>query len=144
MTTYTVKRYTGMTDKLWTWLAEELPRLSNMYGWKLDHNNANLEYLLKNCIFLVAKRNGHISGVFIASISCNPLDMSKKTLRQVLFYVSERSGRTAYHLFKAFVDIGKKEAHHIIMTLTEHTNVKPSTLEGYGFKKLETLYRLEN
>jgi hypothetical protein len=84
-----------------------------------------------------------MTGHMICFFTKTPLDPQVTILRQLSFYAKPDSGRTAYHLFHKFIDIGKKQANHIITMLTSHTNIKPSTLENLGFKELETLYRME-
>lgn len=137
----TTERVTELNDKLWNFLAEELPELSDKYGNTFNYNNAHFEYLVKKNIFLVGKQNGHIRGIMVASLSKSPFDVNVKILQQVLFFST--SNRVTHALFNKFIDIGKNEADHINMTLTDHTNIKPSTLKRYGFKKLETVYRME-
>lgn len=125
------------------YLLEVGPTLTNLFEGKLDYKNCNVRDLVNNCIFLVCRRNGKIRGHMICYLTNSPLDPKVKILRQLSFYVKPDSGRTAYHLFHKFIDIGKDRANHIITMLTSHTNIKPSTLENLGFKELETLYRLE-
>ena len=97
----------------------------------------------ERAIFLICRRDGEVRGTMIAFLTKSPFDPSIKILQQQHFYVKPDSGRTAYHLFKKFIDIGKTEANHIITMLTSQTNIKPETLERLGFKEMETLYRME-
>lgn len=137
----TIERVTEMNDKLWDFLAENLPELSNKYNDVFNYADAHFEYLVKKNIFLVGKQNGHIKGIMIASLSKSPFDVNCKILQQILFFSTSK--RVSHALFNKFIDIGENEADHIITMLAEHTNLKPSTLNRYGFKKLETLYRME-
>ena len=150
-TTYTIEQVTltalksdeEFKEEFIQYLAKVGPELTRLFDGKLDWINVNLETLIEECGFLVCMRNGKIVGHMIYHIGGTPLDASVKVLRQVSFHVRPNSGRAAYHLFHKFIDIGKKEANHIITALTSHTNIKPETLEKYGFNKLETLYRME-
>ncbi len=145
--TYTVERVTTIHLFEDTGLAEYInstgPELSEKFGNKFNWKNAQLAKLLSDCIFLVCRRNGEIRGHMICYTFKSPLDYTKTILYQLSFYVKPDSGRTAYHLFHKFIDIGKEQANHIITQLTPHTNIKPSTLERLGFEEMETLYRME-
>jgi hypothetical protein len=150
MTDYTIEQVTRdyLNDEknatvFTIYLAQVGPALTKMFDNKLDWKNVNLQALVENCIFLVCRRNGEIRGHLICYLAPSPLDIKVKILYQLSFYVKPDSGRTAYHLFQKFIDIGKDRANHIITMLTTHTNIKPSTLENLGFKELETLYRME-
>jgi hypothetical protein len=147
MTTYTIEQikeshYTLPQDFI-NYLYEEAPKISAMFDNKLDYRNCPVRKLVNDCIFLVCRRDGEIRGHMICNLFTSPLDSKVKILYQLSFYVKPDSGRTAYHLFQKFIDIGKDRANHIITMLTSHTNIKPSTLENMGFKELETLYRME-
>lgn len=142
-TTYTVVRLTEYTTELEEFLHDNVYRINRMFGNKYSLEDVQLEMMLKRGMLLVCKRNGRIRGIHISMMSESIFSAECKILRQVLFYVEPGNSRAAYHLFQKFIDIGKDNANHIITMLTSCTNVKPSTLERYGFKKLETLYRLE-
>lgn len=143
MTTYTIEKVNLYSDELRNFLEVECPKISSIFGSKFNYENAAIKLMIEKGIFLVAKRNGEIRGIHISWLSKSPLDMNVKILQQQLFYVKPNSGRTTYHLFKKFIDIGKSEANHIITMLTRQTNIKPDTLVKLGFSELEVLYRLE-
>ena len=146
-TTYTVEQVREINycvpEDFIKYIYEVGPEISKLFDNKLDSRNTRFRDLVNNYIFLVCKRNGEIRGHLLCYIFISPLDPEVKVLYQLSFYAKPDSGRTAYHLFQKFVDIGKKEANHIITMLTSQTNIKPSTLENLGFKELETLYRME-
>lgn len=147
-TTYTIERLfhddlNNNTHEIQEYLSEVAPALTKMFDGKLDYRHTPYDNLFKKYIFLVCLRNGKISGHMICNLFPNPLDSSKVTLYQVSFHAKPDSGRTAYHLFQKFLDIGKTRANHVITQRTPHTNIKASTLESMGFKEMETLYRLE-
>lgn len=145
-TTYTIdtlSRFEDFTKEVEDFFKEEAPKISKLFDNKLDYKNCPIYRLAQECIFLVCRRNGEIRGYLICYIFNSPLDPKVKILYQLSFYVKPDSGRTAYHLFQKFIDIGRHQANHIITMLTSHTNIKPSTLENLGFKELETLYRME-
>ena len=144
--TYTIEQLTSekdFTEHVKKYFREEAPKISALFDNKLDYRNCPIYELAKNCIFLVCRRDGVVRGHMICYIFNSPLDPKVKILYQLSFYVKPDSGRTAYHLFQKFIDIGKNQANHIITMLTSQTNIKPSTLENMGFKELETLYRME-
>lgn len=142
-TSYTVDQVIHPDIQLIEFLKENIPHLNTAYGELYDWDRANWEVLFKRCIFLVAKRNGDISGIHISLLTKSLFDTNVDILQQVLFYVKPSHHYAAYHLFNRFIDIGKRKADHIITMLTGHTNIKPSTLEQYDFNYLETLYRTE-
>jgi len=145
MTTYTIERLTNalITSEIANYLVTEAPKISAMFDNKLDWNKTPFAHLIENYQFYICRRNGEITGHLICYIFTSPLDTSKKILYQLAFYAKPDSGRTAWHLFQKFIDIGRKDANHIITMLTSQTNIKPSTLKNLGFEEVETLYRLE-
>lgn len=144
MTTYTIERaHFPIEKKLIDFLVCEVPKINGLFGDTYNLDKADLRSVLDNYIFTYCLRDGEVTGILIAYLGASPFDRSTKILRQVLFYVKPESGRTAYHLFKNFIDIGKLQANHIITMLTRQTNIKPETLKRLGFSELETLYRLE-
>ena len=142
--TYTIKVVVyPPPQELVDFLACETPRINGLFGDRYDLTKTDLEKIFKNYMCLYCTRDDEVTGILISYLGSSPFDESVKILRQVIFYVKEESGRTAYHLFKKFIDIGRLQANYIITTLASQTNIKPSTLERLGFNKLETLYRLE-
>lgn len=141
---YTIERAEEPNLELSQFLFREVPNISKLFGDKFDFKNRAEEVMMEKGLFLVVKRDGEITGILVAFKSKSVFDINTTILQQQLFYVKPDSGRSAYHLFKKFIDIGKAEADHIITMLTSQTNIKPSTLEKLGFKELETLYRMEN
>lgn len=143
MTTYTIERVLTYKDDLRLFLECEMPELSKRFGNKFNHEMAIVKYMIEKGIVFVGKRNGEIRGLHISWLYKSPLDITVKILHQQLFYVKPDSGRMSFHLFNKFIDFGKSEANHIITMLTSETNIKSETLNKYGFKELETLYRME-
>lgn len=146
-TTYTIEQIDGATlitnYRLQEYLKSEVPKISAMFGDKYNYQRCPVYKLADSSIFLICKRNNEITGHLICRLFESPFDVDTKILYQLAFYAKPDSGRTAYHLFQKFIDIGKKEANHIITMLTSRTNIKPRTLENLGFTELETLYRME-
>jgi hypothetical protein len=145
MTSYTIEqlnRETVNNFDVVKYLYDECPKISAMFDNKLNFRNCPVRELAEHYIFLICRRNEEIRGHLICNLSINPLDLKVKTLYQLSFYVKPESGRTAYHLFQKFIDIGKTHANHIITMLTSHTNIKSSTLENMGFEEIETQYRM--
>lgn len=144
--TYTIRQLYDCSDfsnEIRDFFEEEGPRIAERFGNSFNYKLENLFNLAKKTIFLVCRRNKKTTGYMICYIFNSPLDPEVKILYQLSFYAKPNSGRTAYYLFQKFIDIGKKNAKHIITQLTSQTNIKPSTLENLGFKELETLYRME-
>lgn len=143
MTTYTIEQITKADDEFIEYFYEVGPELSKKFGNAFDWKYCPIHVMIDRYIFLVCKRNGKITGHMICNLFTSPLDITVKILYQVSFHAKPDSGRTAYHLFQKFLDIGKTRANHVITQLTSQTNIKPATLEKMGFKEMETLYRLE-
>lgn len=148
MTTYTIVRldfddFISNKHEIHEYLGEVAPYLSKLFGNKFDYRLTPYGKLFQKYIFLVCLRDGKITGHMIANLFTSPLDESVRILYQVSFHAKPDSGRTAYHLFQKFLDIGKTRANHVITQRTPHTNIKASTLENMGFTEMETLYRLE-
>lgn len=143
MTTYIIEKVDYLDDDLKTYLKKELPVLCEKFNNKYDYNYAAIIRMIQSGVFLVCKRNDEITGIHISWLVQSPLDVRIKLLQQQLFYVKEGSGRSAYHLFKKFIDYGKKHADYIITMIGEHTNVKASTLKRWGFHESEILYQMK-
>ena len=147
MTTYTIERLETLEQfkdsEVRAFLEEILPEYSARFGDKFNYAKANVRRMVERGLFLICRRNGTITGMLVAFKSRHVFDADVTLLRQQLLYAKPNSGRTAYWLFKKFIDIGKAEADHIITMITSQTNIKPSTLERLGFEELETLYRME-
>ena len=146
MITYTIEQLKKPEDfkkDVVDFLNTEAPKINKMFGDHFDYVKFPWYAFAHAGIILICRRNGKVRGMFLASLCESIFDKNVKILQQELFYVKPDSGRTAYHLFKKFIDIGKSEADHIITMLTSQTNIKPTTLNNLGFKETEVLYTLE-
>lgn len=143
MANYTIKRAKHLSCNLKIFLWKEVPNISKLFGDKFNFDNCDMGKMINKGIVLYCVRDGEITGIHVSFLLSSSFDTETKILQQQLFYVKPDSGRTAYHLFKKFIDIGKLQADHIITMLTSHTNIKPQTLKNMGFEELETLYRME-
>ena len=144
--TYTIeqlRRPEDFTSDVRKFISDEIANVSKLFGDRFNFKNFVPEHFAQAGIFLICRREGEIRGVMLASLTRTHFDFETAILRQVLFYVKPHSGRTAYQLFKKFIDIGKSRANHIITTIASQTNIKASTLQRMGFKEVETLYRME-
>jgi len=140
---YEIEKINTLDNDFKKFLDAELPKLADKFENVFNPNNAAVIEILQRAIVFICRRNGEITGLHVSWLFASPLDINIKILQQQLFYVKPDSGRTAYHLFKKFIDFGKNEANHIITMLTSHTNIKPSTLKSLGFEELQTMYRME-
>lgn len=113
--------------------------LSERIGHKFNWQNFHLPvgYRLTFCY-----RDDAPVGYMIARLSGSVFDSTLKVLRQDLLYAKPGT-RAARILLNDFIDFGKRNANHVITNIAETTNIKPRSLEKLGFKKLETLYRME-
>lgn len=146
LTTYTIDRLTKREEfvgDVWDFMLDMAPKMSGKFGDKFNYENFQIFKVAALGHFYICRRDEEITGLLIATLFPSFFDPEIKILYQQTLYVKPDSGRTAYHLFKKFIDIGKREANHIITMLTSQTNIKPDTLNRLGFKELETLYRME-
>jgi len=141
---YTVERINSYDRDLHYFIVANGDYLSELFGGVFNYENAAFPRMAEKAVFLVGRKNGEIRGIHVSWLVRSPLDVSVKILQQQIFYVKPESGRMAFTLFQKFIDIGKTEANHIITMLTKHSNIKPSTLQRWGFNELEVWYRLEN
>ena len=140
---YTVERINKYSSDLHSFIVDNGNYLSELFDGVFNYENAAFPAMAEKAVFLVGRRDGEIRGFHISWLTRSPLDTSVKILQQQIFYVKPDSGRMAFKLFQNFIDIGKTEANHIITMLTKHTNIKPATINRWGFKELEVWYRLE-
>lgn len=140
---YTIEKAVTMTKDLQMFLRVEMPKLSDKYGSRYNTNFCEATKMIEKGEFFVCRRDGEITGIHVSWLTNSMFDINVFILQQQLFYVKENSGRSAFYLFKKFIDFGKSQADHVITMIGSETNIKHSTLERWGFKKLETLYRLE-
>lgn len=146
MTKYTVETLTWrhvMSDhKLLDFICESGWEVSEKYGHPFKWQHAGIKHLIKSHRFTVCRREGEPVGFMFSSVLKSKFDEETIILRQDLLYARPQT-RAAKYLLDDFIDFGKLNANHIISMIGEKTNIKPRSLEKLGFKKLETLYRIE-
>lgn len=118
-------------------------KLSAMHDNKLDWSFFNLAQYITHHRFMLCRRDGKPVGIHLSKLTRASLDSTKIILFQDLLYTLPNT-RAAKLLMDDFIDFGKRNANHIITTIGEKTNIKPSSLKKLGFNKLETLYCLES
>ncbi len=116
-------------------------RASKMYGDPLEWNNFDVMDYVKRGRIVVCYRKGALKGVMLSRLFSSIFDIKTKVVMQDLLWTE--TPRAAYLLMQDFIDFGKLNADHIITMRAKYTCIKESSLESQGFKKLETLYRLE-
>ena len=141
--TYTIEKIKATPSAKFIEFAIEVAKESQLkyktkYAWgRFDFEN----YSKTGCV-LACKRNDQYVGLMIFRLGRSIFDSDVRILSQDLLYAKPGT-RAAYYLMKEFIDFGKRNADHIITMIAEHTNIKPKSLEKLGFKKLETMYRIE-
>ena len=140
---YTIERQTEMSDELSAFFYPEMVKLNELFNGDYKVGKSDLKSMVEKGVFLVCRRDGQITGFHLSWLFRSPLDVSRRVLQQQLFYVGDNAGRSAYLLFKEFIDFGKKQADYILTTIGSHTNIKPSTIKRWGFNEIETLYSME-
>lgn len=136
------------------WLMTQLKAYSEFFGSKYslyptyEYGAQKLTELMDNHVVLVAYSDisdqpcvGFIVGL-LTSHFFNPEIM---TLTELIWWVEPdwRNTRAALMLFLEFVDIGKRHANWISMSLEEKSPVSPHALEKRGFKLYEHSFLLE-
>lgn len=115
---------------------------NELYGRKFGLTHFDLVGYVTRGRMTIAMKNGIPVGMMMARLSTSVFDPQTVLLIQDLLFVKPGT-RAAKYLIEDFIDFGKANANHIITMIAEKTNIKPRSLEKLGFKKLETLYRLE-
>lgn len=111
----------------------------NKYSWK----GFDLKRFADEQYFWVSFKGAQPTGFLMASMYVSFFDSRVKMMRQNLLY-SLPNTRSSLLLLKTFVDFAKTQSKHTISAIGLNTNIKPRSLERLGFKKMETLYRMEN
>ena len=85
-------------------------------------------------------KDPEIKGLLVTELMRDPFTNEKVLYQRLLYSVTPRA---TVALLNHFLDYGKKNANSVMGVLTQHTNLKESSLIKLGFKKLETVYKLE-
>lgn len=141
---YTIKILKNSLEasEYFTFFAEVARATSKMYGDIYNWQRFDLGRYLWTGRLAVCERDGKPVGVMLSQISGSIFDPDVKILRQHLLYARPGT-RAAHYLMKDYIDFGKANANHIITMIARNTNIKGSTLEKLGFKKIEEFYRIE-
>lgn len=124
------------------WIISVGDKLYSTIGSEFNEWNFNLVDFMDENLFWVCKRDGKPVGYMMARLLTNTFDNNTIMLVQESLY-AEQGTRAAKLLLDVFIDFGKTNANHVITMISESSNIKERSLERLGFKKLETLYRLE-
>lgn len=142
--TYTTKRLTtedyGETEQLY--MVEAACKLNRLYGNKYDWTDFKIWEFIDKHYLSFCYRDHEPVGFLAASLFKSFFDPKCVILKQNVLYSSPGS-RASLLLMKDFIDFGKQTANHVITMIGEESNIKPSSLEKLGFRKLEEIYRLE-
>jgi hypothetical protein len=146
MTEYRVEKVTLQMllddDELWAFYLEHGEKVAKLHGDTFDWAKFDVFRFARDHRMMVCRRRGKPVGVMLSMLLVSEFDPEVTILRQKLLYALPGT-RAAKLLMDDFIDFGRSRANHIITTVSEHTNIKPQSLEKRGFKKLEVLYRLE-
>ena len=113
-------------------------KFQESYNWQ----NFRIMRFLESQHLWICYRHGDPCGFLMATLGKNFFDSETIMLKQNLLFALPNT-KAAHLLFKEFIDFGKAHANHVLTTINSGTNIKPRTLERFGFHKLEELYRLE-
>jgi hypothetical protein len=145
--TYTIERLqfshfldNNLVGTLVSWARE----VSDSYGGALGAEGFRpAKYLNESGgVIVLARRNGVPVGVICARLLESVLDRNVTILYQDLLYVTPGIPKAVKLLIEWLIDMGRRNADHIITMIAAKTNLKPRSLERLGFEKLETLYRM--
>lgn len=131
-----------MTDEIVYFIENGAATCNLNYGRKFKWYDIDVREMAKECIFFVCFRDGKPVGFLLATMGPSIFDPNLKILSQQLLY-SIPGTRASLLLLKMFIDFGHVYADHILTTIGTETNIKSSSLERLGFKKLEEKYRIE-
>lgn len=137
-----VVEITRITPGIRNYLDQVANKLNNMYGNKYNLRRFDLKSHMKfGGRLTLCVGEGRYFGLMLMTLTENQWDFGRKTLIQDTIY--SINPRATKMLFDDFINYGRQNAEEIITMVGERTNIKGSSLERLGFKKLETLYRLE-
>jgi len=141
--TYTVKRlrHLGTGDE--NFLAAMATKNNEAYGNPYDWYDFDFQNFCDKHVAFMCYRDDVPVGIIAGRFGTSVFDPGLKVLRQTVFWTVPGT-RAVKLLLEEFIDFGKSNADHILTSIGTETNLKPESLEKLGFKKLETLYRLEN
>lgn len=141
---YTVKKCTlqNLVQSDLDFIIAAAEHLNVTLNVKYNYRNFDLFKFVKDQHLWMCYRNDEPVGFLAATLFKNFFDSETICIKQNILF-SLPNTRGAHLLFHEFVDFGKRHANHILTAIGKSTNIKPSSLERHGFKKLEELYRLE-
>ncbi len=98
-----------------------------------------LEGLITQHVFLVAEKDSEPMGFIAGVLTPHHFNDEILVLTELLWWVRAdyRNTRAGAVLFEGFMDIGRREADWIVMTLEAKSQVKPETLYKRGFRLQE-------
>jgi hypothetical protein len=111
----------------------------------IDTAREKVDELITTQPFFVAECNGELQGFICGILNRHFFNPEIIVLTELLWWVPEehRGGRAGAALFSAFMDVGKREANWIIMTLESNSPVKAETLTKRGFRLQEMSFLCE-
>lgn len=113
-----------------------------MYGKKFRYERFRIRSFTDCHHLVICLRDAEPVGVLLYRLYPSIFDDETRIVYQDLLY-AEPGTRAAYHLLHHLIDFTRHNADHLIVMTTPYANIKGESLERLGFKKLETLYRLE-
>lgn len=133
------------------WLMDQLKSFDEFVvaGYPLFPNDdlarEKLDALVSTQPFFVAECNNELQGFICGILNPHFFNPEIIVLTELLWWVpvEHRGGRAGAALFSAFMDVGKREANWIIMTLESNSPVKAETLAKRGFRLQEMSFLCE-
>jgi hypothetical protein len=132
-----------------TWLLNEVEEFDRFAGFNkslIPQDKSKFLYVLEglilNHVFLVAEHESVPQGFIVGVLAPHHFNDEILVLTELLWWVRTdyRNTRAGAVLFEGFMDIGRREADWIVMTLEAKSPVKPETLSKRGFRLQETSY----
>jgi GNAT superfamily N-acetyltransferase len=134
------------------WLLEQLRMFSDFFGsrrplFPSDEGDARraLRGLIETQPFFVADDGERLHGFIAAVLTPHPFNASIRTLHELFWWVApeHRGSRAGALLFQALLELGRREADWIVVSLEARSPINPATLEKRGFIPYERSWLLE-
>lgn len=137
------------------WLDEQLAAFAEAYGTRQslypgprEAHDFLARLVANHPVFIASRRHGTLEerlGLIAGTLSPHPMNAKITVLAELFWWVApEHRGCSAgARLLEAFMELGRREADWIVMTLESDSTVSPESLERRGFRLHEQSFLLE-
>lgn len=117
-------------------------RVAKLYGDRFNWRHFPIREYVRDYRVTVCYKGNIPVGVMLVKTFPSTFDVTTTICYQDLLWAEPKT-RASKMLMDDFIDFGRRNANHIVTMIGEHSNVSERRLNKLGFKKLETLYRME-